>query len=81
MLERDGYRCQAAAFVASVACSGPLDVHEVIPRSAWPAGWLSPSNCLTVCRYHHCYISDHPEDAAKVGLHGYSWQRGEDVQL
>ena len=30
-------------------CSSGLDVHEIIPRSAWSAGWLEPSNCVLLC--------------------------------
>lgn len=58
-----------------VECSGPLDVHEVIPRSVWPDGELEPSNCVLVCRRHHQWIGDHPDLAHEMGLHGYSWER------
>lgn len=56
-------------------CSGPLDVHEIIPRSAWPKGYLDPGNCILVCRRHHNWIGDHPRSAALVGLHKFSWDR------
>jgi hypothetical protein len=66
--------CQAKAVVPKVYCGGPLDVHEVIPRSAWAKGYLDESNCLLVCRNHHDWIGDHPDDAHDFGLHGYSWE-------
>ena len=53
----------------------PLDVHEIIPRSAWPDGELVESNCILVCRRHHHCIDDHPDLAHQMGLHGYSWER------
>jgi hypothetical protein len=75
VLERDRHTCRATRLVPSVACGGPLDVHEVIPRSAWKLGYLVMSNCLAVCRQHHDWIGDHPTDAHQLGLHGYSWER------
>lgn len=57
------------------ACGGRLDVHEIIPRSAWPDGELVESNCLLVCRRHHDWIDDNPEPAHLLGLHGFSWER------
>jgi hypothetical protein len=71
---RDGWRCRARALVDS-RCSGPLDPHEVIPRSAWKAGYLNVDNVVMVCRAHHDWIGDHPDEAHTVGLHGYSWER------
>lgn len=56
-------------------CAGPLDVHEIIPRSAWRDGDLDPDNCVLVCRRHHDWIGNHPLQAAELGLHGFSWQR------
>jgi hypothetical protein len=75
VLNRDSFRCQAATLVPDVACSGQLDVHEIIPRSAWPDGWLVADNCLTVCRAHHTWIGFHPRKAADLGLHAFSWDR------
>jgi len=58
-----------------ITCAGPLDVHEVIPRSAWPAGELEVDNCILVCRRHHAWIDANPAAAASIGLHAYSWDR------
>lgn len=57
------------------ACGGPLDVHEIIPRSVWPDGDLIESNCVLLCRAHHDWVGDHPEDAHAIGLHRFSWER------
>jgi hypothetical protein len=54
-----------------------LDAHEIIPRSAWTAGWLEPSNIISVCRFHHDAIGDRPDDAHALGVHGYSWEVGD----
>lgn len=66
--------CVAAGSVAEVRCGGPLDAHEVIPRSAWRDGWLVLGNIVTVCRAHHDWIGAHPDEAHVLGLHGYSWE-------
>jgi hypothetical protein len=94
VLERDDYLCQFWTRAKSldlmnlphvpIACGGPLDVHEIIPRSAWADGYLVVDNCIAVCRRHHDWIGDYPELAAEHNLHGYSWDRpaltdGEDL--
>lgn len=76
--------CQAGAvhaLVPGVCCGGPLDVHERIPRSAWPNGFLEPSNCLLVCRNAHGWIDGHPHGAHALGLHGWSWEAPEPVRV
>lgn len=75
VLARDRNTCQAGPLVPEVACHGMLDVHEIIPRSAWAKGYLEPTNCLTVCRAHHDWIGDNPSAAHDVGLHAFSWER------
>lgn len=78
---RDGYECQAFLrvlpimdrFVGPVTCAGPLDVHEIVPRSVWPDGELVDENCVTVCRRHHEFIDANPKLAREIGLHKYSW--------
>ena len=65
--------CQARA--VPHVCGIPLDVHEIIPRSAWPGGYLDDTNCVLVCRAAHNWIDDHPDEAHDLGLHGYSWER------
>lgn len=75
---RDKNRCRARDLVPEVRCRGPLDPHEIIPRSAWAAGYLVLANVLTVCRAHHDWIGDHPSKggpAHALGLHGFSWDR------
>jgi len=83
--QRDSNRCQAVdrlygatlpvAAVAALpkACGGPLDCHEIIPKSAWAGGWLVESNVILVCRSHHDFIGNWPEAAALAGLHAFSW--------
>lgn len=56
-------------------CGGHLDVHEIIPKSAWKLGYLEPSNCLAICRIHHGWIDNNPDAAEFVRLHGRSWDR------
>lgn len=90
--ERDGWRCQFWPFydradnelrppmpALPLACGGDLECHEIIPRSAWPAGWLVLANTVSCCSRHHAWIGDHPEAAHAIGLHGYSHERP-DVQ-
>jgi hypothetical protein len=74
-LERDRYRCQAPPLVPEIRCAGPLDPHEIIPRSAWHAGYLRLDNVMILCRAHHDWVGDHPDLAHRAGLHGFSWER------
>lgn len=71
---RDGFDCRAKGLLPG-PCGGLLDVHEIIPRSAWPAGWLVVANCVAVCRQHHQWIDNHPAEAAAAGFHGFSFDR------
>lgn len=72
--ERDR-SCRAALLVAEIACNGPLDVHELIQRSLWAAGYLVDENCLLVCRAHHTWIDDNIARAHELGLLKHSWER------
>lgn len=83
VMQRDG-SCRFRASVdasrepweyADFTCAGPLDVHEIIPRSAWRDGDLEVDNCVLLCRRHHDWVGDHPTEAHELGLHGYSWER------
>ncbi|HEU5085691.1 MAG TPA: hypothetical protein VFU14_20285 [Acidimicrobiales bacterium] len=71
----ESFALMVALEVVPKACDGPLDPHEVIPRSAWPGGHLVASNVRLVCRRHHEWIGDHPDLAHALGFHGYSWDR------
>lgn len=75
---RDG-GCVGRGLIPGHHCRGPLDGHEVIPRSAWPGGHLVLDNVRTVCRAAHDWIGGHERDAAAIGLHGYSWDRPDDA--
>ncbi len=74
VLARDG-GCQATAMHPGQPCRGPLDAHEVIPRSAWARGYLVESNVLIVCRLAHELIGTEVERAHALGFHGFSWER------
>lgn len=69
--------CQAQAVhaLAGVPCSGPLDCHEIIMRSAWQAGIYEESNCLLICRSAHTFIHNRPLAAHAMGLRLWSWER------
>ncbi len=73
--ERQGGRCAAAGLLPTL-CSGPLDGHEVIARSAWPGGHLVESNIVMLCRCHHTYVTEHPAESERLGLRKPSWKRG-----
>lgn len=75
---RDGHRCRARDLVPQVRCRGPLDPHEIIPRSAWAAGYLVLANIVSLCRAHHDWTEEHrgkDGEAHRIGLHGFSWER------
>lgn len=71
---RRDIRCRAWQVLPG-DCSGPDDVHELVRRGQWRAGYLDPDNCVLVCRHHHDYIGAHRDEAAAVGLHLQSWER------
>lgn len=46
----------------------PLDVHEVISRGRWRAGYLVADNCVSLCRGHHQWVTTHPAAATQLGF-------------
>lgn len=70
---RAGWRCEAATLVPEVACSGPLDVDEVIPRGVRPGGHLEAAHTQALCRAHHDWKGLHPVEAEARGLRRWSW--------
>jgi hypothetical protein len=74
-LARDRWTCQAEKLVPEVECATHLDPHERIPRSVWAEGIYELDNVITVCRSHHRWIDNHPEEAHELGLHGYAHER------
>lgn len=78
VLARDG-SCQARGLLPGRCWHPyglPLDVHEVISRGLWAAGYLDPGNCLAVCRAHHDWITDHRREAEALGLSAKAPQPG-----
>lgn len=66
---RAGDRCEAIGLVEHT-CFGPIDVHEVFPRSAWPDGIYDEANCVCVCRWiNDTWVKSNPDEAERVGLH------------
>lgn len=76
--ERARGRCEALTLAGSVEptmryCAGPWDFHEVLTRAR--GGSISdPENILHVCRRHHDWITDHPQEAHDLGLVAHSWE-------
>lgn len=75
VVRRRDRTCRAELLVPAVRCGGPLDIHEVIPRSAWRDGYLVLSNVRLVCRQHHDWVGANVAAAHRLGLHGFSWDR------
>lgn len=69
--------CQGSALVAlaRIPHSGPLEVHELIPRGQWAAGYLVVSNCILICHDHHAFVTTHAHTAHALGLRLWSWER------
>lgn len=67
VMQRDMRLCQAKFLVASITCSGPLDIDEVIPRGRG-GNYLDPDNCQVLCRAHHRWKHDNPAEAERLGL-------------
>lgn len=45
-----------------------IEVHEIIGRGQWAAGWLVAGNCVALCPCHHDWVETHPTAAAELGL-------------
>lgn len=75
---RAGYQCQARELVPEISCWHPpgleLDVDEIVLRSGRPGGHLDPDNCQALCRAHHDWKHDNPDDAVARGLRRWSTQ-------
>lgn len=71
---RDRNRCRATDLLRTAGlagwevCDGPLDGHEIVPRSRWRDGYLVDENVILVCRRHHDWIHAHPVTARTLGL-------------
>lgn len=44
-------------------------------------GLWSAANGMHVCRYTHQWITEHPQDAAGLGWHVWSWQNPAEVPI
>jgi hypothetical protein len=73
-LRRAMFRCQAPG-VFGIRCAGTLDVHEIYPRGPNPGSHLDHTITIALCRAHHSYVTDHPQDAHDAGLRSWSWER------
>lgn len=73
--ERDG-GCVGRELVPEVACwhpvGVPLDVDEVRPRGTGGSA-LDPENAQTLCRAHHDWRHQNPNEAVDRGLERHSW--------
>lgn len=55
--------------------SRSTDVHEVVRRSQWAAGYLARSNVRALCRKCHIYVTEHPREAVEDGWSDWSHNR------
>jgi 5-methylcytosine-specific restriction endonuclease McrA len=61
ILQRDDFKCQEG----DERCSGPLQIHHIIPLSR--GGSNNPENLVTLCLYHHSLKHEH----MRMGEYGY----------
>lgn len=73
-LARQGYDCAAMLIVPEIACGGPLDVDERKSRGVYPGGHLDETNTQALCRNHHRWRTDKPEEAWQRGLRVKAWE-------
>ena len=67
-LERAGHRCQMAALIPEMPCSGRLEVDEVEGRGINPGSHLDLDATQVGCRSHHQWKTEHPALALERGL-------------
>lgn len=65
VLRRDGYGCQARG-IAPGRCSYGLEVHHLLARGR--GGRHELDNLMALCPHHHHWVTDHPAEAAELGL-------------
>lgn len=68
---RDGWQCRAVGLWPH-ECVGPLDAHHVKARGV--GGEDTLENLVSLCRKSHTWVTEHPVEAAAVGLRRWSWQ-------
>lgn len=71
VLRRDQGRCQASLYGFAHRCEGPLEVHH--KRNRGMGGSADPEihaldNLLTLCRFAHRWVTEHPREAKELGL-------------
>lgn len=73
VLAETGGVCCVAKFVPG-QCAGFVEVHEVIDRSVRPGVHLDSSLGISVCHFHHVWISADATRARDVGLSFFSYE-------
>jgi hypothetical protein len=73
---RAGYQCEAAELVPEVDCCPTMgfDVDEIKSRGVNPGGHLDDSNTQLLCRCHHRWRTEHPDEAHRRGLRLKGWE-------
>lgn len=66
--------CQLATAVPQIACWGPLDVDEIIPRGQWREGQYVEANCWLLCRGHHDWKHLNFDEAVAIGARRPGWE-------
>lgn len=71
---RSGGWCEACRLIGKEGHTRPAsDLHEILTR-ARGGSIVDPKNLLHVCRPCHDWITDHPREAAELGLVRWSWE-------
>ena len=73
-LARAGWRCEAVRVVPEIDCGGPLDVDERKSRGVNPGGHLDELNTQVLCRAHHRWRTENPQEAWERGLRVKAWE-------
>ena len=58
--------CVGRAYLPFVQCYGRIDPHHVLRRSQ--GGQDTPDNLISLCRAHHSFVHDHPQQSYDLGL-------------
>lgn len=70
---RSGGWCEACPRLGNDDPHPASDLHELLTR-ARGGSIVDPANIVHVCRTCHTWITEHPVDAAKLGLVRWSWE-------
>ena len=64
--------CRGAGIIP-IACFGRIDPHHIKRRSQ--GGLDTLDNLISLCRGHHSWVHEHPEESYELGFLKHGWEK------